>query len=293
MSPLRRDLHATCIIGSRLSLQDTFDFAELTAHLIHHALCGTSHGVHRQPAEQEGHHGPDKRTDQYVRIHQRYLEVIHHIQNIGLFDRFDGSIGQFHSRLSDMLHTDLNLLDIRSQQSQCRQRCRPDGKTFTGRRRRITQSIECIGTFTYFRIETAHLGISSGVVGDRPVSIGSQRNTQRRQHTDRCYTDSIESLADVAGRDHILHIESCRTQIRENDRYGNRHHRNRGRDHSHTDTRNDHRCRTRLGALRDFPSRFIRVRSVIFGRLSDDDTGNQSDDNRERKAQPVIDLKRM
>ena len=72
--------------------------------------------------------------------------------------------------------------------------------------------------------------------------------------------------------------------------YRNRDYRDRRRDHTHSDSGNDYRRWSRFRAFGYLLSRFIRVGSIIFGRLPDDDTGQQADDHRKRNPEPVVDL---
>ena len=92
----------------------------------------------------------------------------------------------------DVLHPDLDLFDIGSQQRQRRQRGRTDREPFTGGGRRITERIQRIGAFAHIRIESAHFGVTARIVGDRAVSVGRQRNPERREHPHRRDTDPIK-----------------------------------------------------------------------------------------------------
>ena len=62
--------YAGGIIRPLLSFQDTRNLAELAADLHDHLFGRAAHGVHRQTAEQEGHHRADENTHEHLRIHQ-------------------------------------------------------------------------------------------------------------------------------------------------------------------------------------------------------------------------------
>ena len=88
---------------------------------------------------------------------------------------------------------DANFFHIRRHQRQRRQGRRAYCKSFAHRRRRITQRIQCIGPFAYLRLLAGHFRVTARIVCDRSISIGSQRNAQRRQHRHRRDTHPIKS----------------------------------------------------------------------------------------------------
>ena len=71
----------------------------------------------------------------------------------------------------------------------------------------VSESVERIGAVAYLGAEAAHFGISAGIVGDRSVGIRCQRDAQRREHSDGGDADTVETHAEVAGREHVGHVE--------------------------------------------------------------------------------------
>ena len=60
---------ATLVVGFGFAGEDSFNGAELAAHFFYHFLCRTSNGVHRESAEQEGHHRADEHAGEYFGVH--------------------------------------------------------------------------------------------------------------------------------------------------------------------------------------------------------------------------------
>ena len=221
------------------------------------------------------------------------MEIVHQVQNVRVGYGFHRSVGQLERTLPDVLHADLDFLDVRSQQSQRRECGRADRESLAGRCGRIAQRVERVGALAHFRVEAAHFGIAAGVVGDRSVGVRRQRDAERREHADGSDADAVQPFAQVTGRDHVVDVEARRAEEGENDGYCDRDDRNGRRYHAHADTGDDDRRRSRLGAFGDFPRRFVRMGRIVFGRLSDDDTGHEAYDHRERDADPVFDLQRV
>ena len=187
------------------------------------------------------------------------MEIIHKVENIGIGNRLYCPIGEHNLILVKMKQAHLNLFDIRGQQRQSRQGSRTNRKPFTSCGSRIAQCIQRISPFTHLGIQTTHLGITASIVGYRPIGIRGQRNTQRREHTDSGNTNTIQPLTQRCSGQHILEIETNRTQVGQNNRCRNGQHRHRRRNHPHTDTGDNHRSRTSLGAFGNAPGRFVRV----------------------------------
>ena len=109
---LGRDRHAAGIVRCRFSFEYALDLTELSPYFLHHALGGATYGIHRKPAEQECHHRADEGSHQNVRIHQRDLEIVHQVQNVCVGYGFHRSVGQLERTLPDVLHADLDFLDV-------------------------------------------------------------------------------------------------------------------------------------------------------------------------------------
>ena len=169
---LGRDRHATSIIGIRFAFEDTFDRLELTTHLFYHLLSCTTYGVHRQTAEQEGHHRADKDTDEYDRVHEVHIICVHEVH-----ERCFSSLYPIRQCFAGTDQGNLDLLYIRSQECERREGSRTDSKALTGSRCGVTKCIEGIGTLTNLCRQTRHLGVTAGVVRDRTVGVGSECDT--------------------------------------------------------------------------------------------------------------------
>ena len=126
----------------------------------------------------------------------------------------------------------LYFFHIRSQQSQACQCSRSYGETLAGSGRGIAEGIEDIGTAADLRVQTAHLGIASCIVGYRTVSVGSQRDSESRQHSHCSDTDTVEAETEIFSRKHGRKIEIYCAKIRQQYRYRNGNYRNSRRQHA-------------------------------------------------------------
>lgn len=136
-------------------------------------------------------------------------------------------------------------------------------------------------------------GIAARIVSDRAVGVRGERDAQRREHTDGGDADAVEPQRHVHRSHHILHVEADGAQIGEDNRGTDRQDGDGRRDHARPDPGDDDRGRPGLGASGDLLRRFIGVRSVIFGSLSDDDTGDEPRDDRARQPEPVLDSQQV
>ena len=141
-------------------------------------------------------------------------------------------------------HGNLNFLHIRRQECQCCQGRRSDGKALARGGCRVAQRIELIGTSAHLFAQFTHLRIATCIVGYRAVGIGSQRDTQRREHAHCRNADAIESSGD-AGRAHA-HVEAIGAEIAQDDGHRDGDHGDAGGDHSSAYTFYYYRCRTGL-----------------------------------------------
>ena len=92
---------------------------------------------------------------------------------------------------------DPDFFDIGGQQGQGRQRRRADGKTFAGGGRGVAQTVQGVGPFADHRLQAGHFGVAAGVVGDRAISVGGQRDTQRAEHADRGDANAVQAEGKV------------------------------------------------------------------------------------------------
>ena len=181
LSTSRTDLHTSSIIRRSLALKDSLDLTELATNFLNHRFSRTTYSSHRQSTEQEGCHRSQESTHQHLRIDEIHLEEIDEIDGSGIRWIKDVS-GCIHILLAILYGTNhgyLDFLNVRCKKRQSCKGCRTDGKTFTCGSSGIAKCIECIGTFTHLLTQSAHLRITSGIVGNRTVSIRCQGDTQR------------------------------------------------------------------------------------------------------------------
>ena len=211
LSSLGRDGHAAFVVGFGLAGEDALDFAELAAHLLDHVCGGTTYGVHGQSAEEEGHHRTDEHAREHFGVHQGNVVVAHEVGKRGFADHHRSAVGKLEDGLADAGQTDANLLHVRGQQSQTREGGRANGKAFAGSGGGVAQRVEGVGSFAYLFAQAAHLGVTAGVVGNGTVGVGSQSDTQRREHAHGCDTDTVEAQG------HVAQVEARGKEVGEDD----------------------------------------------------------------------------
>ena len=136
--------------------------------------CATD-GIHRQSAEQKGHHRTEEHTGKNFRIHQRHIIIVHEIDKGSIGGRNNISVWHTQVHRSQTGQTDTDLFNIRCQQSQSGQCSGTDSKTFPGCCCCISQRIERISTFAYLRTQACHFRITPCIISNRTISIRSQR----------------------------------------------------------------------------------------------------------------------
>ena len=280
------DFYAGAVVGRTLTLQNTGNLTELAAYFLYHLLGGTTDGLHGESAEQEGCHGTDEGTDEHLGVHQVHLEVVHEVG--------DGSIGSGNHLAFDVLHHhsgtlhgNLNFLDVRCQQCQCREGCRTDGKAFTGSGGGVTQGVKGIGTMAHLFSQLTHLGVTTGIVGNRTVGVGSQGDAQCGEHAHGGNADAVQTVCQTLARH--AQVETVGKAEAEDDGHTDGDDGDAGGYHARAYTFYYNSSGTRQSCLRNLLGGLVRVRRVVLGGLSDDDTGCQSADDREGESQPVLD----
>ena len=233
-----RDLDTTGVVGLRLTGQDALDLAELAAYLLDHVPRGPADGVHRQSAEHEGHHRTDEHARQHLRVHQRDVVVDHEVGEGGLGDVDRAAVGELQRRLAQPDEADLDLLDVRGQQGESRQRGRSDGEALAGSGGGVAQRVERVGPLAYLLAQVRHLGVAARVVGDRPVGVCRQRDAQRREHADGGDADAVKTHGD------IREVKSRSEQERADDTDHDGDHRHGGREHTQSEAGDDNGRRT-------------------------------------------------
>ena len=203
-------------------------------------------------------------------------------------------------RFNDTNESDTNFFDVGSEERERGERCGTDGKAFARCRRRVPERVERVRAFAHLRVKTGHFGVPAGVVGDGTVSVRRERDSERGEHPDRRDADPVETETerfcreDIGERYAFDQAEAARREDkRKHNRDNDRNHGNAGGKHPDADTGNDNRRGTGFRGFRDALRRFIRVRGVVFCRLSDDNPGEQTDDDRERNADPVRNVEKI
>ena len=128
----------------------------------------------------------------------------------------------------------------------------------------------------FFR-KTGHFGVPAGVVGDRAVSVGRERNAEGREHPDRRDADAVKTERE---RLNVREVETGRAAERENRRDADDDDRRPNAEHTFGDTGDNDRRRARFALARDALRRFVFVRGAVFRPLADQPTGEQTDDDR-------------
>ena len=95
----------------------------------------------------------------------------------------------------DGLRGDLRLHDLHigSEERESGQRSGANRETFTRSRGRVSERIEHIGAFAHEWFLSGHLGVTAGIIRDRTISIGGERDTESREHTDSGDADSVKT----------------------------------------------------------------------------------------------------
>ena len=212
--------------------------------------------------------------------------VVQDIQN-RCFCRLDLS-GHACDVLSGTFEGDLYLLDIGGQQGEGGESSRSDGEALSGCGGGVAERVENIGALADLRLQLAHLGIASGVVGNGAVSVGCEGDAEGAEHAHCSDCDSVEALRQGGCGHHILHVKADGEEVRKHDCANYCDNRDGGGYHTEADTVDDDGGGTGLGGLCQLLRRLIGVRSVVFGRLADNHSGDESCDYRAAEVPPVV-----
>ena len=90
-----------------------------------------------------------------------------------------------------------------------------------------------------------------------------------------------------------VHLEAIGAKVGQHNSHADSQHGDARRDHSRTNTFNNHRGRTRLSGGRDILGGLVAVGGVVLRSLSDDDACGKTADDAERKAQPVFETQEI
>ncbi len=256
-------------------------------------MCRPAHGVHGESAEEESHHRAEKDPSQHLGVHQGNLKIIHEVHKTGLRNLHRFSIGKLKHRIAQPQHADAYLFHVGCHQRQCGQCGRANGKPFSRGSGCVSQRIEHVGPPSHLGLQPAHLGISAGIVGNRPIRIGGQGDPQRGEHPHGGNRNAIQPHAQIFGRYHMGYVETDGRQVGEEDGGNNGGHRDHGRDKAGTHAGDDHRGRPCLGTVGNAPRGLIRMRRKVLGTLTDDNACQQAGNDRERQPCPVTEPKQV
>ena len=280
------DLHAALVVGRAFAGEYALDFAELATDLNHHLGGGAAHGVHRESAEQEGHHGSDEYACENGGVHQGNVVVVEDVEYAGVGRGYPLPChGNY--LFAGAFEGYLDFFDVGGQQGECRERGAAYREALAGCRRGVAEGVEHVGAFADFRIEFAHLCVAARVVGYWAVSVGGEGYAEGAEHADSSYRDAVKALGEAGGGHHVGDIEADREEVCQHDGDDYRYYRNRRGNHTQADSVDDDGGRACLGSLGKFLGGLIRVRSIVFGGLSDDDACKQTRDHGAAEMPPV------
>ena len=174
---LRGYSHTGLIIRTAGTCKNTRIRMELPTHLLNHLISRPGNRLHGKRGKQEGQHTSDKQADNHSGIH-----------NINFLQ--------------------LNSLRVGHKQSQCRQRGRPDGETFSDGCCCIADRIQSIRNIPDAFVQTGHFGNSSCIVGNRTVRINSNSASRCCQHAYRGKGNTIQAGNRIGHKDAYADAEN-------------------------------------------------------------------------------------
>ncbi len=227
-----RDLHTLLVFGLAGTVHDTGNLAELTTHFHHHFHGRFTHSRDSQGAKEEGNHGAHEEHSQNVRL-----------VNVNAGDARQTYVG--------------------SEEGQCRQCRRGNGKTLTGSRRGVAHRVQVVRALAHLARKTAHFSNTTCVVGDRTKSVDGQLHRRSGHHTGSgngytVKTSQQERTVDTASQN----------QDREN-----------GRFHTYSQTANDVGAVARSRLLNDAIHGAAAHRGVVFGDNAHQGTYHEAQDD--------------
>ncbi len=156
--------YACLVVRICLTFKKAWDCTELTAYFFDHLVCCLGNRLHCKCREEERKHTTYKEADCNVGIEDVNTDIV-----------------------------DANSLSIRYKQSQSCEGCGTDSETFTHSSGCVTDSVQLICDFTNRIIKAAHFSNTTGVVGDRTVSVNSNGDACCGEHTYGCKSDTIKA----------------------------------------------------------------------------------------------------
>ena len=158
------------VFGFAGAFEQTRDFAELAAHLIHHVHGGAAYALHGKGGEHHGDHGADEEGGEYVG-----------------FENVDA--------------VDAGEVYVSGEQTEGGKGCRSDGETFADGGGGVAHGVEYVGAFTDFFGEFAHFGDTAGVVGNGAESVDGELHGRGGHHGGSGNGHTVETCQAVSGPD--------------------------------------------------------------------------------------------
>jgi len=147
-------------VGLSLALHESGDLGELAADLDDNGTGSLLDGEHSEGGKEEGEHGTKEGTGE-------------------------------HDRLGNVSGGDTGLSLEGSEEGKRGEDGGSNGESLSGGSGGISEGIEGIGGLSDTLIELSHLGDSSSVVGNGAVGVGSEGNSESREHADGGDGDSV------------------------------------------------------------------------------------------------------
>ena len=288
LSTLGGDTHAAGVVSLLAALEHVL-VAQLAAYFFHHALGSATHGVHGQTAEQEGKHGTNEDTQQHLRVHERHVERGHELSDVhlGNLSAVEHSVAEV-AGLEGLTVVDsgnLELLNVGGKKGKGGQSGGTDGEALTGSGGGVAQCVQSVRAAAHVITQSAHLGVTAGVVGNGTVGVRSQGQTQRGEHTHSGDTDAVEAHGHViCGESELTGSAEVGTDGTQNDEDN----RPAGGNHTHADTGDDDGCRAGGGVLGNELHGLELEGGVVLRHLTDGDTHHETDDDGTPDAEPVV-----
>ena len=166
----------------------------------------------------------------------------------------------------------IDLVGVGDKQRESCERGGADGKTLAHGGRGVADGVEFIRDLTHMGIQAAHLGDTAGVVGDGPVGVHRDRDAGGGQHADGGQSDTVEIIGNTIG--------DIDPDADQDDGHPGAHHADR-------DAADDGGGGAGFGLIRNALDGFIIAGGVDFGHIADDETDDNTRDNRQRVEGPA------
>ena len=224
------DVYAFLVVSFSFAFQQAGDFVELTTNFLDHLVSSFTNRFHGHSTEYERQGCTDEQTNQGYRV-----------QQVDCFQAYSVCISR--------------------EQSQSSQSSGTDSEAFTNSSGGVTNGVQGIGDFTYFRRQLGHFCDTTSVISDRTISVNCYGQTGSGQHTNCSQGDTEQAHACIFS---TAHGEECQDYTNADED-----HRQEGGVHANSQTGDDGGCRTGFGLLSNLLNGSIISRGVDFGNFTD------------------------